>query len=111
MGDSYRSSGLLALLAEDSPHTLECRFWETWVEHHLGRRSNVKLLEEAERQLLLRPESLQSHALAWSIALEGAMNSVRSSLWTSAARGPIELLSSQHERFPNQDPRELVGAA
>ena len=68
-GDSYRSSGLLALLAKSDHYTLEGRFWETWVKHHLEGRSNLELLEEAERQLLLRPDSLQSHALAWSVAL------------------------------------------
>ena len=67
-GDSYRSLGLLALLADSSSHTVERRFWKTWVKHHLEGGSNPELLEEAERQLVLRPDSLQSHALAWSIA-------------------------------------------
>jgi len=70
VGDSARAHRLLNSL--EAGHFLpgETAFWRLWVQHHLQGRSNEDAMARSVELLRLRPGSLLTMALAWSIAVQ-----------------------------------------
>jgi predicted Zn-dependent protease len=65
---------------------VETAFWRLWVQHHLQGRSNEDALARSRELLRLRPDSLLTMALAWSVAVEAGEEDAAQALLDDIAR-------------------------
>ena len=68
VGDSERALRMLASLDTGSFLPGETAFWRLWVQHHIDGREDADGLARAKELVRLRPGSLLTMALGWSIA-------------------------------------------
>jgi len=80
---------MLLSLDEGSFLPGEVAFWRLWVQHHLEGRSDTHVLSRSKELVRLRPGSMLTMALAWSLAnAAGEAESAQQILDTIASRWP-----------------------
>jgi len=89
IGDAGRAHRMLLSLDEGSFLPGEVAFWRLWVQHHLEGRSDTHVLSRSKELVRLRPGSMLTMALAWSLAnAAGEAESAQQILDTIASRWP-----------------------
>jgi predicted Zn-dependent protease len=86
VGDFQRAHRLLDMLDSGQFLGVETAFWRLWVQHHLQGRSNEDALARSRELLRLRPDSLLTMALAWSVAVEAGEEDAAQALLDDIAR-------------------------
>jgi hypothetical protein len=90
VGDAERAHRMLVSLDDGSFLPGEVAFWRLWVQHHLEGRSDAHVLSRSKELVHLRPGSLLTMALAWSLAdAAGEAESAQKTLDIIASRWPL----------------------